>query len=142
MSVPVIQAERASPMAKRTLPTASDAAPTMNRRSQVSAAGEKIWPILGPDNQGRPSFQPELCHKVPIFSTRWNFGGCGPFESRGISLRTEFATMDGSSDESPRPNAFERSDADPRLLSALAIGVAIFLLAAPFLIVAGYPDAS
>jgi hypothetical protein len=57
-------------------------------------------------------------------------------------LRTEFATMDGSSDESPRPNAFERSDADPRLLSALAIGVAIFLLAAPFLIVAGYPDAS
>jgi hypothetical protein len=50
--------------------------------------------------------------------------------------------MDDSSDGSPRPNAFERSDVDPRLLGALAIGVAIFLLAAPFLIVAGYPDAS
>jgi hypothetical protein len=46
--------------------------------------------------------------------------------------------MDGS----PRPKAFERSDADPRLLGALAIGIAAFLLIAPFLIVAGYPDAS
>ena len=60
----------------------------------------------------------------------------------GAILRTELATMDDSSDESPRPNAFERSDADPRLLAALAIGVAVFLLAAPFLIVASYPDAS
>jgi hypothetical protein len=45
-------------------------------------------------------------------------------------------------DDSPRPNAFERSDADPRLLSALAIGIAVFLAVAPFLIVAGYPDAA
>lgn len=44
--------------------------------------------------------------------------------------------------DSPPPRAFERSDADPRLLSALAIGVVVFLLIAPFLIVAGYPDAS
>jgi hypothetical protein len=50
--------------------------------------------------------------------------------------------MDDSSDGSSRPNAFERSDADPRLLSALAIGIALFLIAAPFLIVATYPDAS
>jgi hypothetical protein len=51
-------------------------------------------------------------------------------------------SSDGSSDESPRPTAVERSDADPRLLGALAIGVTIFLLIAPFLIVATYPDAS
>jgi len=39
------------------------------------------------------------------------------------------------------PNAVERSDADPRLLSALALGVAAFLIAAPFLIWAIYPSA-
>jgi hypothetical protein len=50
--------------------------------------------------------------------------------------------MDDSSDDSPRPIAFERSDADPRLLSALGIGTGVFLLIAPFLIVAVYPDAS
>lgn len=40
-----------------------------------------------------------------------------------------------------RPNNFERSDADPRLISALALGVALFLLAVPFLVWASYPDA-
>jgi len=39
------------------------------------------------------------------------------------------------------PNAVERSDADARLLSALALGVAAFLIAAPFLIWAIYPSA-
>jgi hypothetical protein len=39
------------------------------------------------------------------------------------------------------PNDFERSDADPRLISALALGVAVFLLSVPFLILVGYPDA-
>lgn len=40
-----------------------------------------------------------------------------------------------------RPHDFERSDADPRLISALALGVGAFLLAAPFLLNALYPDA-
>jgi len=40
-----------------------------------------------------------------------------------------------------RPHDFERSDADPRLISALALGVGAFLLATPFLLNALYPDA-
>jgi hypothetical protein len=39
----------------------------------------------------------------------------------------------------PRPDAYERSDADPRLVGALALGIAVFLLATPFLLHAGYP---
>jgi len=44
--------------------------------------------------------------------------------------------------DSSGPNDFEKSDADPRLISALAIGIAAFLLAVPFLVNGGYPDAS
>lgn len=40
-----------------------------------------------------------------------------------------------------RPKNFERSDADPRLVSAIAIGVAVFLIGAPFLVLASYRDA-
>jgi hypothetical protein len=39
----------------------------------------------------------------------------------------------------PRPDAYERSDADPRLLGALALGIAVFLAVTPFLLHAGYP---
>ena len=39
----------------------------------------------------------------------------------------------------PRPDAYERSDADPRLVGALALGIAVFLLVTPFLLHAGYP---
>ncbi len=44
--------------------------------------------------------------------------------------------------DSLRPNDFERSDANPRLIGALAIGITAFLLAVPFLVLSGYPDAS
>jgi hypothetical protein len=40
-----------------------------------------------------------------------------------------------------RPNNFERSDADPRLIRLLALGVAVFLVVAPFLLLAIYPQA-
>jgi hypothetical protein len=40
-----------------------------------------------------------------------------------------------------RPNEFERSDADPRLIGALAMGVAVFLLGVPFLVSMSYPHA-
>jgi hypothetical protein len=40
-----------------------------------------------------------------------------------------------------RPNDFERSDADPRLIGALAMGVAVFLLGVPLLVLMSYPDA-
>ncbi len=40
-----------------------------------------------------------------------------------------------------RPHDFERSDADPRLITALALGVAAFLIATPFLVQALYPEA-
>jgi hypothetical protein len=40
-----------------------------------------------------------------------------------------------------RPDNFERSDADPRLISALAGGVAVFLIAVPLLVVAFYREA-
>jgi len=39
------------------------------------------------------------------------------------------------------PNAVERSDADARLLAALGLGIAAFLLAAPFIVFAIYPNA-
>jgi hypothetical protein len=39
------------------------------------------------------------------------------------------------------PNDYERSDADPRLIAALALGVAAFLIVAPFGLLAVYPGA-
>ena len=57
-------------------------------------------------------------------------------EAKGIS-RAGLTTMHDSS----RPNDVERSDANPRLISALAIGVASFLVAVPFIVFAGYSDA-
>ena len=44
-------------------------------------------------------------------------------------------------DDVSRPDNFERSDADPRLISALAAGVAVFLVAVPLLVVTFYPEA-
>jgi hypothetical protein len=44
-------------------------------------------------------------------------------------------------DDISRPDDFERSDADPRLISALAVGVAVFLVAVPLLVVTFYRDA-
>lgn len=43
--------------------------------------------------------------------------------------------------EQSNPKAVERSDADARLLGALAVDVAVFLFAAPFLVWAIYPTA-
>ena len=40
------------------------------------------------------------------------------------------------------PNDYEGSDADPRLIGALALGIAIFLIATPFLLLAIYPGLS
>lgn len=57
-------------------------------------------------------------------------------EAKGIS-RAGLATMHDSS----RPNDFERSDANPRLISSLAIGIASFLIAVPFIVFAAYSDA-
>jgi hypothetical protein len=37
------------------------------------------------------------------------------------------------------PSDYERSDADPRLIGALALGVAAFLAVTPFLLLAIYP---
>jgi hypothetical protein len=39
------------------------------------------------------------------------------------------------------PNDYEKSDADPRLIAALALGVAAFLVATPFALLAVYPGA-
>jgi hypothetical protein len=39
------------------------------------------------------------------------------------------------------PRDYERSDADPRLIGALALGVAIFLVATPYALLALYPGA-
>jgi hypothetical protein len=41
----------------------------------------------------------------------------------------------------PRPSDYERSDADPRLIGALAAGLAAFLIAVPLLLLAIYPGA-
>ena len=41
----------------------------------------------------------------------------------------------------PHPNDYEQSDADPRLIGALALGVAVFLVATPFVLLAVYPGA-
>lgn len=60
-----------------------------------------------------------------------------PVDDRGTSFSRRAGTMHDVS----RPHDFERSDADPRLISALAVGVAAFLVATPFLLQALYPDA-
>jgi hypothetical protein len=40
------------------------------------------------------------------------------------------------------PTDYEKSDADSRLLAGLAIGIAVFLVAAPFILLAAYPGAT
>lgn len=40
-----------------------------------------------------------------------------------------------------RPSDYEKSDANPRLIGALALGVAVFLLVTPFALRAIYPGA-
>lgn len=40
-----------------------------------------------------------------------------------------------------RPKNFERSDADPRLINALALGVFLFLVSVPFVVLMSYPAA-
>jgi hypothetical protein len=40
------------------------------------------------------------------------------------------------------PSDFERSDADSRLITALAAGIAVFLIGSPFLLRAIYPSAA
>jgi hypothetical protein len=40
------------------------------------------------------------------------------------------------------PRDYERSDADPRLIGALALGVAVFLVATPYALLAVYPRAA
>jgi hypothetical protein len=42
----------------------------------------------------------------------------------------------------PHPDDFERSDADARLLAALAAGTAVFLVVSPFLLAAVYSSAT
>jgi hypothetical protein len=39
------------------------------------------------------------------------------------------------------PRDYERSDADPRLIGALALGVAVFLIVTPYALLAVYPGA-
>jgi|SRR5689334_22687091 hypothetical protein len=43
--------------------------------------------------------------------------------------------------EVSRPKSFERSDADPRLISGLALGVLLFLICVPVIVVVGFPAA-
>ena len=43
---------------------------------------------------------------------------------------------------SSHPDDYERSDADPRLIAALALGIAVFLAMTPFVLGAAYPWAT
>jgi hypothetical protein len=43
-------------------------------------------------------------------------------------------------DEVSRPSDYERLDADPRLIGALALGIAIFLLLTPLILWGLYPE--
>jgi hypothetical protein len=45
-------------------------------------------------------------------------------------------------DAAPHPDDVERSDADPRLIAALAAGIAVFLAASPVLLRVIYPSAT
>jgi hypothetical protein len=45
----------------------------------------------------------------------------------------------GTMSDVPHPPRYEKSDADPRLIGALALGVALFLLATPYLLRVIYP---
>jgi hypothetical protein len=59
-----------------------------------------------------------------------------PVESTGA-----FLGRTGTMGDVSRPDSFERSDADPRLISAIAVGVALFLIAVPLFVLAVYRDA-
>ncbi|MBV8835379.1 MAG: hypothetical protein JO000_02475 [Alphaproteobacteria bacterium] len=43
---------------------------------------------------------------------------------------------------SAHPHDYERSDADPRLIAAIALGIVVFLAASPFILSEGYPWAT
>jgi hypothetical protein len=47
----------------------------------------------------------------------------------------------GTMNDITHPNDYEKSDADPRLIAALALGVAAFLVVTPFALLAVYPGA-
>ena len=60
-----------------TLPIASEAAATRNRRSHVSAAGEKSWPMNWRTGRKSPGFQRNVRVPVPVArpkrpTTAWN----------------------------------------------------------------------
>jgi hypothetical protein len=40
------------------------------------------------------------------------------------------------------PTNYEKSDADPRLITSLALGIAIFLFSTPFVLLGSYPSAT
>jgi hypothetical protein len=68
---------------------------------------------------------------------RRNFRHSALLNDRAIFFSGRVGTMPDVS----RPQDFERSDADSRLIGAVAAGVAAFLIGTPFLLQALYPDA-
>ena len=60
---------------------------------------------------------------------------------RAVEDRGTFSRRTGTMNDVSHPNDYERSDADPRLIGALAVGVAVFLLVTPYALRVLYPGA-
>src|SRR4029079_2607934 len=58
-----------------------------------------------------------------------------------LNGRGTFSRRTGTMNDVSHPRDYERSDADPRLIGALALAIAIFLLATPYALLALYPGA-
>jgi hypothetical protein len=59
-----------------------------------------------------------------------------------LNGRGTFSRRTGTMNDISHPRDYERSDADPRLIGALALGIAIFLLVTPYVLLAVYPNSA
>jgi hypothetical protein len=71
--------------------------------------------------------------KFPCRREQWELNPAGAVDAQGQLART------GSMDDVSHPGDYERSDADPRLIAALAAGIAIFLIVSPYLLSLAFP---
>jgi hypothetical protein len=90
------------------------------------------------DRTGKSDKAPRLNHiRASKFLAEWNFDHAAPLSARGFDF---ISCQAGAMRDQSHPNDVERSDADPRLIAAIAAGAGIFLIAVPFIVLGGYPD--
>ena len=119
------------------LPAASETAPIRNRRIQASAAGEKIC-AMSPASTGLPRGLNRVV-RAPVPDVSEHFDRSEELADQAAVVTTGAPLSGQPMAASSHPNDYERSDAAPWLIASIALGIAVFLLATPFVIRAGYP---